>query len=282
LPTAQELVQWGEHTLSEHAVPDARRESEVLVARALGRERAWLYAHPEQPVPAEQEAQVRSWVERRGRREPLHYITGEVEFFGLTFHVDPRVLIPRPETEMLVEAGLAFLRRHPQARTADLCTGSGCVAVALAVNAPRCRVLAVDLSAGALAVARANAERHGVADRVTFVLGDLWEPLPAQIDLVLSNPPYVRSEDYAGLMPEVRDHEPRQALEAGEDGLVVIRPLLAEAPRRLAPGGALYVEIGEKQGPAVAALARQAFPRARIAIHQDLASLDRMLAVETE
>lgn len=281
MPTIAQLVTWGTHYLERRQVPQARQNCEVLLARALERDRTWLWAHPEDQLAAGQEALARAWLARRGRREPLWYILGEEEFYGLRFAVDRRVLIPRPETEMLVDAGLAYLRRHPGARVVDLCTGSGCVAIALAVNAPPGAVLAVDKEPGALAVARENAGRHGVGERVTFLPGDLWGPVPGPVDLVLANPPYVRCCDFAELMPEVRDHEPAEALEAGEDGLDVIRPLLAQAPEYLRPGGALYVEIGEEQGQAVLELARTAFPQARVAIHQDLAGLDRMLSVET-
>jgi len=280
MPTVAELVAWGTNTLARHGVPDARRNCEFLLARALGRDRTWVYTHPQAPVDTRTVGLLRRWVRRRQQREPLWYIVGEEEFYGLAFHVDPRVLIPRPETEMLVDAGLVYLERHPQALVADICTGSGCVAVAVAVRAPASPILATDIAPGALEVAAANAHRHQVADRITFLQGDLWQPLPPQVDLVLANPPYVRLPDFPELMPEVRDYEPTLALAAGPDGLDVIRRLLAEAPRRLAPGGALYMEIGEEQGPAVRELAQAAFPAAQVDIRRDLARLDRMLALE--
>lgn len=282
MPTVAELVAAGAERLAAGGVPEPRADAEVLVARALGRDRTWLYMHPGEEVPPPAAAQADDWLDRRQRREPLWYIVGEVEFYGLACQVDPHVLIPRPETELLVEAGLDFLRRRPAAVVADICTGSGCVAIALASHAPQARLLAVDLDPAALAVARRNAARHGLAGRITFLEGDLWSPLPGRVDLAVCNPPYVAEREWSSLMPEVRDYEPRQALAAGEDGLAVIRRLLAEAPQRLSPGGALYVEIGANQGPAVRELARAAFPRGCVAVRPDLAGLDRVLAVETE
>ena len=282
MPTVAELVTTGAERLAAGGVPEPRADAEVLVARALGRDRTWLYAHPDDGVPADAAGQAAVWLERRQHREPLWYIVGEVEFYGLACRVDPHVLIPRPETELLVEAGLAFLRHRPAAVVADICTGSGCVAIALARHAPEARLLAVDLDPAALAVARRNADRHGLGERIAFLQGDLWAPLPGPVDLAVCNPPYVAERDWPALMPEVREHEPRRALAAGEDGLAVIRRLLAAAPGRLAAGGALYVEIGANQGAAVRELAKAAFPQAKVAVRPDLAGLDRLLVVERE
>jgi release factor glutamine methyltransferase len=198
-----------------------------------------------------------------------------VEFYGLEFTVTPDVLIPRPETETLVEQALA---RRPRT-VVDVGTGSGCVAVALAVHLPHAWVWATDLSRAALRVAATNARRHGVADRILFIQADLLLPLRGPVDLVVSNPPYVAEEEWPALPPSVREYEPRQALDGGPGGLQVIRRLLEDAPRLLRPGGTLLVEIGADQGSRVTAMVCTCIPGARARIHTDLAGRDRVLEV---
>jgi release factor glutamine methyltransferase len=257
-------------------------DAELLLARVLDVDRAWLIAHANQTLTPGQEQTFRAMVERRARREPLAYITGQRWFYDILLHVTPAVLIPRPETEELVELALDWLRRHPRAVVADIGTGSGAIALAIARHAPpEARILATDISPEALEVARANARRLGLTQRVSFHQGDLLAALPEAVDLIVANLPYVAERDRTDLMPEVGAYEPAGALFSGPAGLEHLRRLLAQAPSHLRPGGALLLEIGYDQGEAVHDLARQHFPTAAIRIHQDLAGHDRVLVVET-
>lgn len=253
----------------------ARLEAEVLLAHVTGLTRTVLLAHPERPLTADEQARYEDLLARRRAGVPLPYLTGRVEFFGLEFIVTPEVLIPRPETETLVERALTWA---PQT-VVDVGTGSGCVAVALAVHLPRARVYATDLSHAALRVAAMNARRHGVVDRVHFLQADLASPIRGPVDLVVSNPPYVAEEEWASLPESVREHEPRLALDGGPGGMQVIRRLLTDSARLLCPGGVILVEIGAGQGSDAIALAQAAFPTARIRIYPDLAGRDRVLEV---
>ena len=250
-------------------------EAEILLAHATGLTRTTILAHPERPLSPEEGVHYGDLLARRATGIPLPYLTGRVEFFGLDFVVTPDVLIPRPETETLVELAL---ERGPQT-VVDVGTGSGCVAVALAVRLPRARIYATDLSRAALSVAVMNARRHGVANRIHFLQADLASPLRGPVDILVSNPPYVAEEEWASLPESVREHEPRLALDGGPGGLRVVRRLLADAARLLRPGGVLLVEIGAGQGPEAAALARAVFPPARVQIYPDLAGRDRVLEV---
>lgn len=271
--------------------PTPRLDAELLLAHVLGWPRARLLAELRSPVPDAQLAAFEELVARRADLVPVAYLVRRREFFGLELYVDERVLVPRPETELLVELALARARgqearalrsggpSRPRLTLADVGTGSGCIAVALAVHLPQARVFATDLSPDALAVARLNAERHGVAGRVTLLQGDLLAPLPEPVDLLVSNPPYtVLSEIDEG----VRRHEPRAALDGGPDGLELYRRLLADAPRHLRPGGSVLLEIGATQGAAVTELALAAFPRATVSVHRDLTGLDRVVAIDTD
>jgi release factor glutamine methyltransferase len=252
-------------------------EAEVLLAHALTTTRTALLTHPETTLTTDQQITYQALIERRASNYPLPYLIGHTEFYGLEFDVTPEVLIPRPETETLVDLARA---RRPEA-IVDVGTGSGCIAVSLAVYLDQSTVCAIEISPAALAVARRNAERHGVADRVQLVVGDVLNPRPAQADLIVSNPPYVRTGDCALLPPSVRNHEPRLALDGGPDGLAVVRQLLAQAPAVLGPGGAILIEIGADQGKAARDLARPYFPQATIHVHPDLAGRDRVLEIQT-
>lgn len=234
-------------------VPAARAEAEWLLARALGTDRGGLLVRRAEALAAPVAAEFESWVERRARREPAQHILGTQEFHGLEFLVDGRVLIPRPETEDLVDAALA-LDVARGARAADLGTGSGCLAVTLAVRRPDLSLFALDRSAAALEVARANAARHGVEARITFHEGDFAEPPAAwrgAMSLVVANPPYVAEAEWSTLEPEVRDHDPRQALVAGPTGLEAYAALVPAALALLAPGGYLLLELGQGQAERV-------------------------------
>ena len=242
------------------AIPElagtAVREAAMLVAAALDLPRTTLYTHPARLLNEGEQAAVDAWIARRLAFEPIQYITGRTEFFGLELAVGPAVLIPRPETEGLVEAALARLPSGERVRIVDVGTGSGAIAIAVAAHRPQAEILAVDLSPAALAVARGNAERLGLADRVHFAASDLLSAVAvdARFEAILANLPYVPEIDRASLHPEVREWEPQRALFAGPDGLHAYRRLIPQAQEHLAAGGLLAIEIGAGQLEAAAAL----------------------------
>ena len=248
------LVSEGAIRLSAGPHPDrARQDAEALFLHVLGKNKAWLFAHSDEQLAASEASRYAELLERRYRGEPIQYIVGEAEFYGLPFRVTPDVLIPRPETEHLVEKALEVAASFPAPRIVDVGTGSGCIAVALAHHLPQARITAIDLSAPALAIAEENAKRNGVALR--FLEGDLLTPVAGEhFDLIVSNPPYVPLADRASLAVEVRDHEPALALFAGPDGLEICRRLIPSAFAALVPGGFLLLEIGHGQSQAIAAL----------------------------
>lgn len=233
--------------------------ADVLLGWVLGWDRVRILSHPEQPLDREARARLQSLVRRRSRGEPLQYLTGEREFYGHSFHVTPDVLIPRPETELLVEQAIAIIRAQfpSAARFADMGTGSGCIAISVLREIPYAFCYAIDRSAAALRIARENAVRHGVADRIAWICADVWESVRRSecLDLVLSNPPYIPRKDYNSLAIEVREHEPHTALFAGESGLDIYRRLIPGSMPRLVPGGYLLVELGAGQAAAVAQMA---------------------------
>lgn len=251
--TVRRLMEVTTDFLKKQGSDSPRLDTEILLAHVRGCKRIELYTRFDEIVSDEQRDRFRELVRRRAKSEPVAYLVGHREFFGLEFTVTPDVLIPRPDTETLVVELLEAARPHEAPRIVDVGTGSGCIAVAAAVNCPQAQVTAIDLSEAALEAARGNAQRHGVADRIRFLQGDLFAPLPAgeQFEFVVSNPPYVAEGELDELQSEVRLHEPRSALVAGSDGLDVIRPLVAQAPQWLVPGGTLLFEISpEQSGPA--------------------------------
>lgn len=256
-------------------------DAQVLLAKVTGKPRAWVLAHPEAVLTRNRAAALEALVKRLEGGEPLPYVLGEWEFFGLSFEVTPDVLIPRPETELLVESALARLKelRGDDLRVADVGTGSGCIAVSIAVNSPRVRVTATDISAAALDVARRNAARHGVQERIEFVQCDLLPCVEAGpvYHLIAANLPYIPTRTLHEL--PVYGREPTLALDGGADGLAAIRSLIEQAPQRLAPGGLLLVEIEASEGAAVLSLACDAFSEAEIHLHKDVAGRDRLLEV---
>lgn len=263
------------------------------MSQVLDISRTALLAHPETTLTPDQLSDYQALIRRRASGYPLPYLTGRVEFYGLEFKVTPEVLIPRPETETLVDLALA---RRP-ATVVDVGTGSGCIAVSLAVHLLEAVIYAIEISPAALAVARRNVERHGVAGRVRLMVGDVLSPRPGPVDLIVSNPPYIPTGKCASLPASVRNHEPRLALDGGMDGLAFVRRLLAQAsavlrnPEPACPergrrtagcsGGGLLIEIGAGQGEAASHLARTCFPRATVRVHPDLAGRDRVLEVQT-
>ena len=250
--TIEEALQSGAAALpTREGIPDPRREAAWLLAAAWGVEEITLRIHPEREVPAEVVQRYRSWIERRAAGEPAHHLTGSCPFWGREFLVTPEVLVPRPETELLVQTALE-LPLSATARVLDVGTGSGCIAVCLAAERPRWRVCAVDRSHMALSVARRNIERHGV--EVELILGDLASAAAPPWDLVVANLPYIPSADL-GRLPEEVHHDPSSALDGGADGLDLVRALLADLPRLLRVCGGAVLEIGENQADAVATVA---------------------------
>lgn len=274
--TIRKVLDWTRQHFEKQAVDSARLTADLLLGHVLQVPRIKLYMDLDRPLSKDELATYRALITRRLGGEPVQYLVGSWEFYGRGFAVDPRVLIPRPETELLVEAALRAVPKDAPARVLDLCTGSGCIAATIAAERPQASVWATDVSPEALAVARPNAEKLGVDGRVTFFQGDLFGPVPegAKFDVIVSNPPYVKSEEIAGLQREVQK-EPRLALDGGTDGLDLVRRIVAQAPARLVAGGLLALEIGEDQGAAVKALLTQAgFVDVRI--EPDLERRDRL------
>jgi release factor glutamine methyltransferase len=275
-----ELMRDATGRLAGAGVREPRRDAAVLMAFAIGRDRTFLIAHPEYTPTASEAGKFALFVARRAAREPLNYITGRREFYGLEFEVAPGVLIPRPETELIVEDAIGFLRGRPNPTFCEVGVGSGCIAVAILANVPGARAVALDVSAKAIETARRNARLNGVADRLELRRSDVFGGLRAddRFDAIVSNPPYVAASEIPALDPEVRDHEPRAALTDGADGLSIIRRLIRESVRFLGPGGLLLVEIGFGQAAAVAALAdRGSWSEPRFLT--DLQGIDRTLRV---
>jgi release factor glutamine methyltransferase len=269
--TSLELVRWTGGYFARHGVASPRLDAELLLAHALGVRRLDLYLRFEEPIPEAARAGFRELVRRRAQeRVPVAYLTGRREFWSLCFEVSPAVLIPRPETEVLVRA---VVDQKP-ARVADVGTGCGAIAAAVATALPGCEVVALDASTDALEVARTNLERLGLSARVRVVDGDGPSALPGDFDVIASNPPYVPTAEIDALAPEVR-HEPRLALDGGADGLDVISAFVRAAPARLRPGGVVALEVGLGQAPAVERLLREAGAIAT-EIRKDLAGVERV------
>lgn len=279
MATLREVLRWGEQSLAQNALDSPRLDTEILLAHALGMTRAQLHAHPQSQLNLAELASYRQLIERRARREPVAYIVGHKEFYGLDLFVDQRVLIPRPETELLVEKAIEISQRRSV--VADVGTGSGAIAISLTVHLPQVLVYATDASPAALEVAARNCRRHGVEDRVRLLQGHLLEPLPEPVDLIVANLPYVSQAELAQLPPEISRYEPREALDGGPDGLGCIRSLLAQVGVHLKPRGIVLLEIGATQAAAVVALAERHFPAARVEIVRDYAGLDRAVIVRT-
>jgi release factor glutamine methyltransferase len=255
--TVLEVIQRSTKFLAKRGVESPRLQAELLLAHLLALPRMKLYLNFERALSTTETDSMRDLVKRRGTREPLQHIIGSVSFCGLELAVNRSVLIPRPETELLAEAGWEFLAAAGEAASAlDLGTGSGCLAIALAAKCPAARVVATDISPEALAVARANAARHSVAERIDFREGDGFAVVPAEarFDLIVSNPPYIATAEIATLEAEVRDHDPRLALDGGADGLDFYRRIATEARAFLKPGGKLMLEFGDGQARALTSL----------------------------
>lgn len=264
-------------------------DAELLLAHTLPKTRTWLYQHAQDQLKQNQQEAFFKLIARRENHEPVAYIVGHKAFYDLDMLVNRHVLIPRPETELLVETVIQIandrlenISSKSKFSIVDVGTGSGCIVIALAKHLPPANLLAVDISQRALEVARQNASRHRVSNKITFLVTDLLEPLAVPVDIIVSNPPYISQPELtkATMMPEVNKFEPRLALDGGQDGLQIIHRLLRQAKEKLRPDGTLLVEIGSGQGPAVTQLAQTYFSGANIQIKPDLAGLDRLLLIQ--
>lgn len=268
----------GRRTLKPHSdTPDL--DAQLLLSEILGRTRTWILAHPESELESTSFQTFQRDLARCEAGEALPYVLGWWEFYGRRFQLNPEVLIPRPETELLIEEALAFLTSYPdRSMVADVGTGCGCIAVTLAAEMPNLNIVATDLEGGALHIARNNAHDHQVLPRVRFVQADLLSPVKATFDLICANLPYIPSEDLIDLV--VARREPRTALDGGEDGLQVIDRLMAQIQNNLTPRGRILLEIGADQAEAVQTIAQKAMPSSAVKILQDLAGRDRLLVID--
>jgi release factor glutamine methyltransferase len=280
--TVGRVVSWAADDFRRRGIESPRFEAELLLAHALKIDRMRIIIEPARPLDDGELARYRDFIRRRRAGEPVAYIRGEKEFYGRQFHIDKRVLVPRPDTEILVETALRRTTASSMGgRYLDLCTGSGCVAVSIARERPTCKVFAVDVSQDALAVAVDNAIRLGAIFPMIFLQGDLYDalgPFPGlRFELITANPPYITDADFATLPADVRGFEPRLALTGGPDGLAVLRRVVEGARSRLHPGGVLAVEMGAGQGEGVRALFEQA-GFTEIAVDKDYGGHERVVS----
>ena len=286
--TVRRVIDWTTAHLKKHGSDTPRLETEILLAHARGCRRIELYTRFDDVLSERERSTMRDLVRRRAQSEPVAYLVGHREFFGLDFHVTPAVLIPRPDTETLVVELLDRVRSLTSPRILDVGTGSGCIAVAVAVNHPTAQVTATDMSEAALSVARENAQSHQVLDRIRFLKGDLFEALgdagPSQaigedglFDVIASNPPYIAEHEKETLQADVRQYEPHEALFSGPTGLEILTRLVDEAPRHLAAGGTLLLEISPEQADAVGGRMEKSGVFGEIRVVKDLARLSHVV-----
>jgi release factor glutamine methyltransferase len=280
--TTRSLLAWTTQDFKAQGLASARLDAELLLAHVLEVDRVRLYMDMDRPLTAAELLAMRALVVRRRKREPVAYLLGRREFYRRDFHVNQAVLVPRPDTETLIERALQLLPEDVPARVLDLCTGSGIIAITLAAERPLLHVVATDLSEAALEVARGNALKHEVAERVTFRQGDLFEALPTdeRFELIVANPPYVRTTELSELAPELQ-HEPALALVAGEDGLSVLVRLCAEVAAWSTPSGALLFEIGAGQDADVLQLLAANAALTDLTTHADLGGIQRIVEAHT-
>ena len=280
-----ELLEWTAGYFEKHQIPNPRLDAEVLLGHLLQKSRLQLYLHFDMPVFQDDLTVFRELIKKRIARTPISYLTNRKEFMSLDFYVDESVLIPRPETEFIVETILKTKGDTPQ-RLLEIGTGSGVIAISLAVNKPEWEIIATDISNDALTVAEKNRDAHDCPERITFLHGDLFEPIKSldssHFNWIVSNPPYIMSKDRDNLSPDVRDHEPAIALFAGEDGLSIIRRLIAEAPNYLHPKGKLIFEIGDKQAESVKTLLAKQPAYQNYRFIKDYAGKDRVVLATVE
>lgn len=262
-------------TLRNNNIEDAPLEGEILLRYVLGVSRARFFSQLDEELSPGQGQDLKGALERRVGGEPAAYITGHREFFGLDFIVNRDVLTPRPETELLVEKAIALAGKRPIKKIADIGTGSGAIAISLAVNLPRVTIYATDISSRALGVARRNCKKHGVEDRIVLLHGNMLKPLQENVDLIVANLPYVRAADVKGTL----SFEPLRALNGGEDGLDSIRLFCRQAAKKLAKQGCLLLEVGQGQARNVSALLEKEFPGAVSEIYRDMAGIERAISL---
>jgi release factor glutamine methyltransferase len=281
--TIAEAIYQAAQKLSRAGIANARLDAEVLLSYLIKKDRAWLITHGQDALEREGQKLFEDAISRRSRREPLQYITRRQEFWGLEFIVTPDVLIPRPETEVLVETAVETVKDgSTRATIADLCTGSGCVAISVAKEITDARVFATDMSKKALAVARENARTHGVSDRIRFFEGDLFQPLEeldlrGRVDVITANPPYIRAGDLPVLQAEVKDYEPEIALIAGPEGTEIQKKIIERAPAFLKKQGALIMEMGLGQVETLTRMVASAGAYEKTETLKDLAGIDRVI-----
>ena len=261
--------------LDDNDIQDSALESELLLRHTLGIDRVQLYLALENELSSDQSVEFQRLIRRRLGGEPTAYITGHREFYGLDFYVDSTVLIPRPESELLVEKAIELVRNRPMSSIAEVGTGCGAIAVSLALNLPQVKIYATEISASALEVARFNCRKHGVEDRICLLEGDMLDPLPEPVDMIVANLPYVREAELTSV--NTLGFEPSLALNGGPDGLDKIRHLCRQAADKLCPGGCLLLEIGQGQREAVNSLLHEIFPRAEIEVTPDLSGINRVV-----
>jgi len=275
--TISQVLSQAVDILSAGNIKDPSLESELLLRHTLNINRIQLYLDPSRRITPEQRHQFWDLINRRLNNEPSAYIIGHREFYGLDFFVDSSVLIPRPESELLVEKAIKLTRNHPLPVIVDIGTGCGAIAVNLALNLPASKIYATDISALALKVAYSNCRKHGVTGRIHLLEGDLLEPLPEPVNLVVANLPYVRQSELSRV--NTIGFEPLEALDGGTNGLDTIRRLCTRVAEKLSPDGSLLLEIGQNQGKPVSALLRKTFPSARIETIPDLGGIERVVVL---
>jgi release factor glutamine methyltransferase len=281
--TLIEILRKSEEYLSKYGIPDARHNAELLAGHILGKSRLELYLEHDKPITEDEIVRLRQALLERKARKPVQYIFGETEFFGLSFSTNLNVLIPRPETELLVEQALNSLVEIKDATVIyDIGTGSGCVGISIAKHCDRCFVYASDISAEALKIASANASKNAVSERMQFLLGPVFKPfMDASVpkaDIVVSNPPYIRTADINDLPPEVKNYEPQKALDGGIDGLDIIRRLIADFPLVANSGGILMMEIGYGQSNAVSEIIKNSDKMNFLKITKDYQGINRIIS----
>ena len=284
--TIQKLLNWVTQFLTDKGIDSPRLSAELLLSHVLGLKRIELYTQYNQAVGKQELDKLRGLVKRAGQHEPIAYLVGKTEFYSMELNVTPDCMIPRPETELLVQRAIEFLRtRNGIQYVCDLCSGSGCIAAAIAKNFPNARILATDICDAALSVAATNVEKYQLQDKITLLSGDLFDPIIPQLDvckfdLIVCNPPYVSSGEYEKLDKNVKNYEPRLALFAGEDGMDIYRRIIEKVDSYLKPDAALILEIGYAQGPDVKELLEQTDVFGEIKIEKDLHNNDRIVTAK--
>jgi release factor glutamine methyltransferase len=279
----REALQSATQTLRTSGIADASVEAELLLGHVLGMSKTQLYTEPERSLTSVETEHLCHLVRRRLDHEPAAYILGRCEFYGIDFYIDYHTFIPRPETELLVEKAVklasSIYQKEKQITIADIGTGCGAIAISLALALPQAKIYATDVSASALQVAGMNCQRHGVDSQVKLLPGNLLEPLPQHVDMIVANLPYIKDCEFKDLSPEIRDYEPTMALAGGEDGLDKIQQMLEQMPGKLSYGACFLLEIGRGQGRMVTSLIKSYFPQASIELISDLGGIERVVEV---